>query len=364
MSKTTKTSRIVENLGERLRGGEWVAQTALPSVAALSEEYAVSPGTVALALKSLERDGLVRVLPRQGVLATERAGAGAAANGSKCPTIGLYGGYAQVNQGYMGILTQNILTAAHAAGGALMMLPRLPGGELLTPEHCRAHGVQGVIFLGGQFYESIEALTNAGFPAITANMPTGCTGINFYSYDNCAPVVESFSRFTALGHRRIGVISYESSTPGLVEAAKPFVLQRLSDEGLVYNLNPYWRNVGDLLQTEMDVPVVEALEHLFALPEPPTALLCRSSAAQHILAWAAKRGLRVPEDFSLVALGYPEGEALSSGYQLQHSFLGRKLVESLHELIRNPFLSIQKTVLLPFVDKGTVAPAPQTAAIP
>ncbi len=58
--------RVEADLRKRIAAGEWRSGQALPTVAALSAHYRVSPGVVARVLKRLEADGLVRVVSRWG----------------------------------------------------------------------------------------------------------------------------------------------------------------------------------------------------------------------------------------------------------------------------------------------------------
>ncbi|MGP7999541.1 MAG: winged helix-turn-helix domain-containing protein [Streptosporangiaceae bacterium] len=58
--------RVERDLRERIAAGEWRPGEALPTVAALSEHYGVSPGVVQRVLKRLQEDGLVNVVARWG----------------------------------------------------------------------------------------------------------------------------------------------------------------------------------------------------------------------------------------------------------------------------------------------------------
>ena len=60
------SARVEADLRHRLASGEWETDQALPSVASLAEHYHVSRATVSRALQALERDGLVRIVPRWG----------------------------------------------------------------------------------------------------------------------------------------------------------------------------------------------------------------------------------------------------------------------------------------------------------
>jgi len=58
--------RVERALRERIAAGEWQPGEAMPTVAALSEHYGVSPGVIQRTLKRLQADGLVTVVARWG----------------------------------------------------------------------------------------------------------------------------------------------------------------------------------------------------------------------------------------------------------------------------------------------------------
>jgi hypothetical protein len=58
--------RVEAGLRHRIASGEWQADQALPTVAALAEHYQVSPGVVHRVLKRLAAEGLIRIVPRWG----------------------------------------------------------------------------------------------------------------------------------------------------------------------------------------------------------------------------------------------------------------------------------------------------------
>jgi GntR family transcriptional regulator len=62
---------VAADLRRRFAAGEWAPGEALPTVAGLAEHYHVARATVTRALRVLEAEGLVRVVPRWG---TFRAG--------------------------------------------------------------------------------------------------------------------------------------------------------------------------------------------------------------------------------------------------------------------------------------------------
>jgi len=60
------SARVTEDLRRRLESGEWDSGEALPSVGKLADHYSASRTTIGKALKVLESDGLVTIVPRWG----------------------------------------------------------------------------------------------------------------------------------------------------------------------------------------------------------------------------------------------------------------------------------------------------------
>lgn len=62
-----RPSETVEaSLRERIAAGEWEPGDALPTVAELAGHYHVARATVARVLRTLEAEGLIRIVPRWG----------------------------------------------------------------------------------------------------------------------------------------------------------------------------------------------------------------------------------------------------------------------------------------------------------
>jgi len=58
---------VAADLRRRIAAGEWQSGQVLPSVASLADHYDVSRSTIGRAIHALEREGLLRVVPRWGV---------------------------------------------------------------------------------------------------------------------------------------------------------------------------------------------------------------------------------------------------------------------------------------------------------
>jgi DNA-binding GntR family transcriptional regulator len=65
--------RIVQDVRDKIRSGQWTAGTKLPSTRELADEYGVAPGTVQRALTELRTAGLVYSHQGRGSFVTETA---------------------------------------------------------------------------------------------------------------------------------------------------------------------------------------------------------------------------------------------------------------------------------------------------
>jgi DNA-binding GntR family transcriptional regulator len=69
-SEELPSVRVATDLRKRALSGEWPSGQALPPVATLAEHYQVSRATVARAMRMLESEKLVRIVPRWGTFRT------------------------------------------------------------------------------------------------------------------------------------------------------------------------------------------------------------------------------------------------------------------------------------------------------
>jgi GntR family transcriptional regulator len=64
------SARVEADLRRRIAAGEWERGEALPATGQLAEHYGVARNTVLKAVRGLEADGLVRVVPNWGTFRT------------------------------------------------------------------------------------------------------------------------------------------------------------------------------------------------------------------------------------------------------------------------------------------------------
>ncbi len=366
-ASTKKIQTVTESLGDRVRQREWGTEEALPPQSHFSKEYGVSQGAISIAMRALQKQGLLHLVPGRGAFVA--AHSETEQRGRIFPTVGLRGSYAASQKirsskpgSYSSQIMQAIWGAAYIDDCPLLLLP---GKAKLTKQYCQAQAVQGVVFLGGESHPEAMELRLTGFPVIISNDPRGPSPISYIDHDHASTLREITRRFIEAGHRRIAVMFPSTSTPGSFDKLKPEFIDTLCRMGIQYNVDNYWAHVEERSSDTEDsyIQAVQKLEAMLDLPEPPTALFCLASGfyRHYIEQVLERRGLSVPRDFSLALapLNDISGYRETTGFSLQFDLLAKELLNGIYESIKNPFYSVQKLIPVRFEDHGTIAPPPR-----
>jgi DNA-binding LacI/PurR family transcriptional regulator len=235
----------------------------------------------------------------------------------------------------------------------LLLLPGAVGENSPHVESCRAAGVKGVIFLGGEGYAEALELRRDGFPVILANRPVGGTPMNFVDYDAAGELREILARFVALGHRHIGVLCPKhTSVPGYYARLRLDFIDLLSQHGLELSPGFYWKTVD----VKNETALADITREWMDAPNPPTAVfIWIPSLAQKLRDEVFKYAAQKAQTLSIACSGYSyEREAEFSGFVMPHKECGAALLSGLHETIRNPFHVVQQLIPCRYVEKGSV----------
>jgi LacI family transcriptional regulator len=154
--------------------------------------------------------------------------------------------------------------------GAVVILPEESSDEL---EHLLNHGYRFVVC------DPLEPL-NERIPAVSAAHTAGAD--------------QAMKHLLSLGHRRIGAITGPGSGKATVERRRGYYAA-LAEAGITPDPELEVESNFELLGG------VDAARVLLDLPDPPTAIFCfNDNMAIGAMRVARERGLRVPEDLSLI----------------------------------------------------------------
>jgi DNA-binding LacI/PurR family transcriptional regulator len=212
-----------------------------------------------------------------------------------------------------------------------------------------------------------------GLPFVALSMGAEDPGVPAIAVDNRAGARLAAEHLLSLGHRRFAVLGIEfwpdSSGPVTPEAAR-----RGTYMGTLHRLDGYWETLAaagiaphevPIFETRNDRATVEAgLAALFPGPDGggpgrPTGLLAMSDhAAMLALDWLAARGLRVPQDVSVIGFdGVPEGARATPALTTVAQPLDEIAARAAAVLLDGETLATRETLPLTLVERASTGMA-------
>lgn len=205
-----------------------------------------------------------------------------------------------------------------------------------------AGSVAGVVFCTADervMNSQVEALKRSGIAVVAVDRATDDITVDTVLADNLEGGYSGMMHLIECGHRRIGIIAGpDYSAPGRERLAG--CLKALAEVGIPLN--------EDLIQ-RTDFKMTSALDatrRLLALSDPPTALfISNGPSALGSLEVVRERGLRIPDDLSVVVFDDPDWcrfvepplTVISQpGYEM-----GRRAAEILLERLSRPDMPLQ-----------------------
>jgi DNA-binding LacI/PurR family transcriptional regulator len=321
-------SRTEQVLREAIARGEFGGNR-LPAAAELAEQLGVSRETVRLAQENLQREGLLVKYRRKGTLIqppalTLRRGA------TRSTLLGyLQTDYPSRNRrtdeatrATSGLMLQGAMKEAGRAGYQLVVR-HAPAGEMdrAIEELLREAPLRGVIFCSFGEDKMVRRVLGAGLPVVMLDHELNLPSVSTVREDARQGASLAVDQLARLGHRRIAYAhwSWADVNPWRLAGYR----QGLSDARLP-------RRRAWELMTEITPEDAELLvERLLKLQPRPTALLCfNNTLAALVLDELRRRGVRVPEDLSVLGIGGEEVSGLSC-VQADWFGIGRAAVRSL-----------------------------------
>jgi len=317
-------SRTEQALREAIARGDFGNR--LPSATELAAQLGVSRETVRLAQEALERDHLLVKYRRKGTLLQPPALTLRKSSGRSTLLGYLQAGYPSRDRGDEtatrvtgGLMLQGASREA-ARAGCRLVVHHAPHTEMdaALDSLTREAPLRGVLFASFGEEKLVRRTLGLGVPVVLLDHDLHLPIISTVREDSRQGTVLAVSHLVRLGHRRIAYAHWYQA-----------------------DLNP-WRVLGyrdalrsaklprrrDLeLSAEITERGAEALvEKLLALRPVPTALACfNTTMARLAIEALRRRGLRVPEDLSVVGIGGEEVAGLACA-QADWFAMGRSAV--------------------------------------
>jgi DNA-binding LacI/PurR family transcriptional regulator len=190
----------------------------------------------------------------------------------------------------------------------LLLIPDAREREVVA-ETVRGAAVDGfIVYSATRNDPRVEAALARGLPVVTVDQPRDLP-TPFVGIDDRAAARSAAEHLRALGHERIGVLSFVTTLDPDGRLQLDISVERL--EGYEEGLGVAWNErLVRIARPNAPEPARLATLELLRIENPPTAILAMSDVlALGALQAAAEIGRRVPDDFSLV--GFDDSPAAS-----------------------------------------------------
>lgn len=306
----------------RLRGPK------LPTAADLAEQLGVSRETVRLAEAALERDGLLVRYRRKGTLLSPPA---LALRPRASKVVGyLQADYAEdVGGAPSALMLQGALREAGRAGFQLAVRQAPPEEiDRALRELHEATPLRGILFASVAEEKLVRRAVGLNLPAVLLDHDFALPRVSSVREDSAAATRLAVEHLSGLGHRRIAYAHWRLAD------GNPWRLRGYRDALRARGLPR--RRDWELLSEITPAGARRLVERFLALEPRPTALIAYNNQfAGLVRASLRERGLRVPEDLSLVGGGgedVPELTCLRADWVA----MGREAVRALLRAMRRP----------------------------
>lgn len=266
----------------------------LPTVRDLIKEYGVSLPVVRQALNLLQQEGILAIEQGKGTFIAQMPK----------PTL---------NSGAGSVLFLSIARPstdpffAHVLAGFERLAARedvsvLFGQSAADPQQAltaiRNRGAAGVVLSGDVPAALVTALSTSGTPFVCAGIPQqpeAPVGVSWVANDDFTGAYQAVQHLLAMGHKRIGCVG-GNLTAHYWRQRHAGYCQALTHAGIAIDPVLHVMGAGD----DSDFGAA-AFEMLLSSASPPTAVFaCNDRFARGGYRVARERGLRIPDDLSIV----------------------------------------------------------------
>jgi LacI family transcriptional regulator len=330
----TLSAQVEQLLRQAIAEGRF-ANGQLPTEVELAEQLGVSRETVRLAAGVLQEEGLLVKIRRKGTFLQSPVSLE-----FKSPDLStvafLQASYGMgpdaqeaVTDSMNALMLQGAVAEAGAAGWELLVR-NAPNTQMRTAfrQVKQKAALRGVIFASFGEEKLLRQITGLGIPTVLVDHDVHLPQISSVREDSFEAARQAVRHLVELGHRRIAIAHWQHTdlNPWRLEGFR----QGLKDAGLVRK-RPW----------ELSVKLTErgarqAAEQWLELSPRPTALYCfNNTLAKRVIDCLQERGLRIPEDVSVIGGGGEEVVGLTC-HQADWHQIGRMAIQVLSRLMSSP----------------------------
>jgi LacI family transcriptional regulator len=336
-----------------------------PGIKDVAELAGVSPSTVSVVLNGVDgarvaQDTRQRVIEAAARLGYEPNPLARGLRTRRTQTIGFISDLV-ASTPYAGRMIQGAQDVAWRAGMLLILVDT--GGDARLEQHAIRtllhRRVDGILY--ASFYHRVVKVPQLrrGLPMVVVDARPDSDSVPHVIPDEVAGATAAVTELLEHGHRRIGFVAERDDIPA-VEGRLRGYRESLSRYGVPFDPSLVLRDVTDTHGGH------RAVSRLLSLAEPPTGVFCfNDRTAMGAYRAAAERGLRVPDDLSVV--GFDDQELIASSLSpglttvaLPHYDMGAWAVQALLGLIEDTATStdrpLQKLMPCPLVRRDSVGP--------
>lgn len=291
---------VQENVRQRILTGEWAAGAKIPSERELEKDLQISRLTVSKGLSHLVAEGLL--VRRRGLGTYVSDPSGGVATGRKLvkfiSPVGRDEGRPSVRHGilegmYEALASQGFHVGVDFYRRAIEQVYRLKQDS--DPSHA---GFVIWYEAGNENLDELMRLRKDGYPFVLVDAHPMDLAADHTATDNGHGGRAVVEYLADLGHKRIGYVSRATHRSSLRDRQAGF-LQGLLGRGLPFDSSSVVTLKGWGEEALLEVPA--AIDAFLTLPNRPTALFfCNDDLAFAAMDYLQSRGVRVPEDMSIV----------------------------------------------------------------
>jgi len=358
--------RLVDQVEQILRDA--IAQgrftgNRLPTEVDLADQLGVSRETVRRATENLQRDGLLVKFRRKGTF-------------TRSPDIALRAAPASTLLGYLqadypagpgeeeavtratsGLMLQGALDEAGRSGFELVVR-RAPHSQMSKAfqQLSQSARLRGVIFASFGEEKILRQVAGLGLPTVLLDHDLHLPKVSSVRDDSCEGARQAVLHLAGLGHRWIAFANWHRTD------LNPWRLMGYR-QGLRDCRLPR-RRAWELSAEFTPAGAARVVSDLMALSPRPTALLCfHNTLARLVMEEAARHGLQVPADLSLMGCGGEEVPGLTC-HQADWFGQGRRAVQILLRAVQGDGNVPPEHELFPYTLRPGQTTAPPRSAAP